>query len=185
MTDLIYDFISTGVDLILVGSVLAAMIVMMRGSANLTTLISHQQVVTEEFDYYLKYHMYDNQEGLSAADALSAMVGNRFDLHVCIYDPATKKSYMNNPGDGKYYEVADTFFNANNTDTDGKMTTSEAAALCLPTKRLDYKQLAATNELAPDKKYKVSVVGLEDGVLKKVNFSRDTIVVGIYFEVMP
>jgi hypothetical protein len=55
MTDLIYDFISTGVDLILVGSVLAAMIVMMRGSANLTTLISHQQVVTEEFDYYLKY----------------------------------------------------------------------------------------------------------------------------------
>ena len=181
MTDLIYDFISTGVDLILVGSVLAAMIVMMRGSANLTTLISHQQVVTEEFDYYLKYHMYDNQEGLSAADALSAMVGNRFDLHVCIYDPAENKSYMNNPGDGKYYEVANTFFN----DADGKMTTSEASALCLPTKRLDYKQLAATNALAPDKKYKVSVVGLEDGVLKKVNFSRDTIVVGIYFEVMP
>lgn len=181
MTDLIYDFISTGVDLILVGSVLAAMIVMMRGSANLTTLISHQQVVTEEFDYYLKYHMYDNQEGLSAADALSAMVGNRFDLHVCIYDPAKNKSYMNNPDDGKYYKVSNTFFN----DADRKMTTSEASALCKPTNRLDYKQLAAEDALAPDKKYRVSVVGLEDGVLKKVNFSRDTIVVGLYFEVMP
>lgn len=181
MTDLIYDFISTGVDLILVGSVLAAMIVMMRGSANLTTLISHQQVVTEEFDYYLKYHMYDNQEGLSAADALSAMVGNRFELHVCIYDPVKNQILMNNPDDGKYYEVANTFFN----DTDGKMTAAEASTLCLAGTRLDYKQLAAKDALSPDKKYRATVVGLEDGVLKRVNFSRDTIVVGIYFEVIP
>jgi hypothetical protein len=30
--------------------------------------------------------------------------------------------------------------------------------------------------------YKAYIMGLEGGVLKKTNFSRDTIIVGLYFE---
>ena len=177
MTDIIYDFISTGVDLILVGSVLSAMIIMMRGSTQLTTLISNQQIVTEEFDYYLQYHMYDNQEGLSAADALSAMVGNRFDLIVCIKDntdPANPTYYMNYPENGKYYKVSG--------DSEGK-SMAECGVLCTTSgTQLDYKTLASEEALSPDGMYKAYIMGLEGGVLKKVTFSRDTIIVGLYFE---
>jgi hypothetical protein len=136
MTDIIYDFISTGVDLILVGSVLSAMIIMMRGSTQLTTLISNQQIVTEEFDYYLQYHMYDNQEGLAAADALSAIVGNRFELIVCIEDkgdlsdPSDDTYYMNYPETGKYYKVSE--------GSEGK-SMAGCGALCLSGTEKDYK----------------------------------------------
>ena len=61
MTDVIYDFISTGVDLLLVGAVLSALIVMMRGSTQLTTLISNQQIVTEEFDYSAHHQCLQHQ----------------------------------------------------------------------------------------------------------------------------
>lgn len=176
MTDIIYDFISTGVDLILVGSVLSAMIIMMRGSTQLTTLISNQQVVTEEFDYYLQYHMYDNQEGLAAADALSAMVGNRYDLFVCIEDPTDTEGttyYMNYPETGKYYKVTE--------GSEGK-SMAECGNLCLSGTVLDYKMLANEKALSPEGLYKASIMGLEGGVLTKTNFSRDTIIVGLYFE---
>lgn len=174
MTDLIYDFISTGVDLILVGSVLAAMIVMMRGSTQLTTLISNQQIVTEEFDYYLQYHMYDNQDGLASADALSAIVGNRFELIVCI--KADGEIYMNDPETGKYYKVSATSENK---------SMAECAQLCDAGTALDYKQLAATAGLSPENLYHANIMALEGGVLKKANFSRDTIIVGLFFEEMP
>lgn len=181
MTDLIYDFISTGVDLLLVGSVLAAMIVMMRGSVQLTTLISNQQIVTEEFDYYLQYHMYDNQDGLCSADALSAMVGNRYDLIVCINDTTHNEIYMNDLETGKYYKVPGTSENK---------TMSECHQMCLnayaadTVNLLDYKQLAATDALSPENLFHANIMALEGGVLKKSNFSRDTIIVGLYFETM-
>lgn len=179
MTDIIYDFISTGVDLILVGSVLSAMIIMMRGSTQLTTLISNQQIVTEEFDYYLQYHMYDNQEGLAAADALSAIVGNRFELIVCIEDkgdlsdPSDDTYYMNYPETGKYYKVSE--------GSEGK-SMANCGSLCLSGTEMDYKTLAAEPALSPEGMYKAYIMGLEGGVLKKTNFSRDTIIVGLYFE---
>lgn len=175
MTDVIYDFISTGVDLLLVGAVLSALIVMMRGSTQLTTLISNQQIVTEEFDYYLQYHMYDNHDGLCSADALSAIVGNRFDLIVCI-DGGDGNIYMNNPDNGNYYKV---------TGTSNEKSMSDCAALCNAGTQLTYKELAAEDGLSPANQYHANIMVLEGGVLKKSNFTRDSIIVGLYFEKMP
>lgn len=171
MTDVIYDFISTGVDLLLIGAVLSALIVMMRGSTQLTTLISNQQIVTEEFDYYLGYHMYDDHDGLCSADALSAIVGNRFDLIVCIDDGAGN-IYMNKPDDGKYYKVS-------STSEDKSM--AECSQMCTGTP-LSYKELAAESALSPANTFHANIMVLEGGVLKSSTFSRDSIIVGLYFK---
>lgn len=167
MTDLIYDFISTGVDLLLIGAVLAAMIVMMRGSTQLTQLISDQQVTTEEFDYYLQYHAYDNQVGLSSADALSAIVGNRFDIWVCIKDGST--CYINNPETGKYYKT--------NFTTIGKTPSQCATAM---TTTIAYQDLSKA--LNPSAMYKAKLVVLDNGKFQVDSFNRDTVIFGIYFE---
>lgn len=172
MTDVIYDFISTGVDLLLIGAVLSALITMMRGSTQLTTLISNQQIVTEEFDYYLQYHMFDNHDGLCSADALSAMVGNRFDLIVCIDDGAGN-IYMNNPDDGNYYKVS--------TGSEGK-SMAECAQYCKSGTELSYKELAAEDALSPANNFHANIMVLEGGVLNSSTFSRDSIIVGLYFK---
>lgn len=177
MTDIIYDFISTGVDLILVGSVLSAMIIMLRGSTQLTTLISNQQVVTEEFDYYLQYYMYDNQKGLASADALSAMVGNRYDLVVWI-ESLDGKIYINVPDTGKYYEVDNTAGSIKLED----QTLASCKTLAESGTLKTYKELAATDVLSPENLFHANIIGLGSGKLETVNFSRDVIVVGLYFK---
>lgn len=108
MTDIIYDFISTGVDLILIGGILSSLIIMLRGSAQLTTVISNQQATSTELDYYLQYHRYNESVGMSSADALSALVGYRSDMNVFIVIPDSSASsgystIYNNPATGKYY----------------------------------------------------------------------------------
>lgn len=109
MTDIIYDFISTGVDLILIGGILSSLIIMLRGSTQLTNVISNQQATSTELDYYLQYHKYNDSEGMSSADALSALVGYRSDMNVFIAlkDPDNPSSWItiyNNPSTGKYYK---------------------------------------------------------------------------------
>lgn len=110
MTDIIYDFISTGVDLILIGGILSSLILMLRGSAQLTTVISNQQATSSELDYYLQYHKYNDSTGMSSADALSAIVGYRSDMNVFIVIPDPDNptggyvTIYNNPSTGKYYK---------------------------------------------------------------------------------
>lgn len=111
MTDIIYDFISTGVDLILIGGILSSLIIMLRGSTQLTNVISNQQATSDELDYYLQYHKYNDSVGMSSADALSALVGYRSDLNVFIVipsddsdTPASWYTIYNNPATGKYYK---------------------------------------------------------------------------------
>lgn len=106
MTDIIYDFISTGVDLILIGGILSSLIIMLRGSAQLTTVISNQQATSTELDYYLQYHKYNDSKGMSSADALSAIVGYRSDMNVFIVTPNGSggyRTFYNDPATGKYY----------------------------------------------------------------------------------
>lgn len=109
MTDIIYDFISTGVDLILIGGILSSLILMLRGSAQLTTVISNQQATSTELDYYLQYHKYNDSIGMSSADALSALVGYRADMNIFIAIPDSSSgsgfiTLFNDPATGKYYK---------------------------------------------------------------------------------
>lgn len=172
MTDLVYDFITTGVDLLLIGAVLAAMIVMMRGSTQLTQLISNQQTTTDEFDLYLKYHMYDNQDGLSTADAISAMVGYRFDLTVCIKDGSTY--YVNDPDTGKYYVIS------SSDGSDPYLGKSSAEIRTEYGAQKTYSELSS--ELSSTNLYHADLIVMNDGVFAKETYSRDVIVLGIMLE---
>lgn len=181
MTDLVYDMISNGVDLILIGAVLAAMIVMLRGSTQLTQLISDQQVTTEEFDYYLKYHSFDHQQGLSSADGLSAIVGNRYSLWVCIKDSYTDVDgntstvyYCNDPETGKYYLCNDTIVDK---------TQGDASTIIHNGTQLSYKELS--ERLDPSHMFNADILLVEGGVFQKDTFSRDAIILGLYFEYTP
>lgn len=169
MTDVIYDFISTGVDLLLIGAVLSAMLVMLRGSSQLTKMISEQDATSQEFDYYLEYHAYDNQTGLATADALSAMAGYRFELYVCIKDGTN--FYVNNPDNGKYYKVSASIVDKDIPAIKNMITAGT---------KLTYKELA--EQITAGKHYKARLLSLNNNKLKFEDFSRNTLVLGIYFE---
>ena len=168
MTDLIYDFITTGVDLLFIGAVLASIIVMLRGSNQLTTLISDQQTVADELDYYLLYHAYDNHDGLSAADVLSSLVKNKYELHVCIKLP--DGSYIvNNTETGKYYKTSASFVGMNPMSANSSISGSA----------LKYEEVA--NLLDSTWEFHGDILLFEENKMKTGTFSSNTIVVGLYF----
>ena len=172
MTDIIYDFISTGVDLLLIGAVLSAMLVMLRGSNQLTKMISEQDATAQEFDYYLQYHAYDNQDGLATADALSAIAGYRFELYVCIKDGSNY--YVNDIETGKYYKISDTI-------VDKKV--SQIKSMISSGTKLTYKEL--TTAVTTGAKFKARLLSVKNDKLIFEDFSRNTLVLGIYFEKVP
>ena len=167
MTDLIYDFVTTGIDLMLIGGVLSALIVMLRGSAQLTQVISAQHATTQEFDYYLQYHMYDNTEGLSSSDALSAIVGHRFDLFVFVL--ADGKYYYNDPSTGKYY--------CGTTNPQGQTLAALRQNFFDESLCIDYDTLV--EKLDPTYIYKSEVCTTTSGEFDTETFNRNTIVTGI------
>ena len=79
MTDLIYDYITIGVDMIICAAVLAAVIVLLRGSVTLSQFSAMQQANADRVNYYKEYSIYDNTTGLSSADAIK-LSRNFFDL---------------------------------------------------------------------------------------------------------
>lgn len=172
MTDLIYDFITTGIDLMLIGGILSALIVMLRGSAQLTAVIASQHATTQEFDYYLQYHMYDNTEGLSSSDALSAIVGHRFDLYCFIAIPdgsGTTHYYYNDPTTGKYY--------TGTSNPQGQTLATLRSAFYSSSNEISYDTLV--DKLDPTYIYKSEVCTTTSGEFDTEVFNRNTIVTGI------
>lgn len=91
MTDLIYDYISQGVDMIINASILAAIVILLRNATVLSTVSAMQQANSDRLNYYRQYSMYDNTEGLSCADVASCLQYYRNDL--CIVIDLGEKRY--------------------------------------------------------------------------------------------
>lgn len=107
MTDLIYDYISTGVDMMIYAAILSTVIVLLRMSAVLTSYNANQNANAERVNYYKEYSMYDNTNNLSSADVLSAAVYYQYDLEVKIIIPSGH-TYVTRPkSGGGYYDVTD------------------------------------------------------------------------------
>lgn len=167
MTDLIYDFITTGIDLMLIGGILSALIVMLRGSAQLTAVIASQHATTQEFDYYLQYHMYDSTEGLSSSDALSAIVGHRYDLYCFI--KVDGKFYYNDPTTGKYY--------CSTLNPEGATLAAMRATYFKNEYLISYDTLV--QKLDPTYIYNSKVCTTTSGEFSTEVFNRNTIVTGL------
>lgn len=112
MTDLIYDYISSGVDMLLNGVILSAVVVLLYSTTLLNSYSAAQQATSERVNYYREYNKYDNTSNLSMADALSALTYYAGDVEVIIkinattwfgYDNAKKKYYVANGATKSYF----------------------------------------------------------------------------------
>lgn len=107
MTDLIYDYISAGVDMMIYAAILSTVIVLLRMSAVLTAYNANQNANAERVNYYKEYSMYDNTSNLSSADVLSAMVYYQYDIEIKVIIPGGH-TYTTRPKQGGgYYDVND------------------------------------------------------------------------------
>ncbi len=106
MTDLVYDYISTGVDMIITAAILSAIVVLLRSSVILSGYQARMQSNSDRMNYYKQYNMYDNTDGLCTADVISALTYYRYDLQIVIVDGTSSPEnvlYHNDPNSGKFY----------------------------------------------------------------------------------
>lgn len=102
MTDLVYDYITMGVDMMISAAILAAVVILLRGSTLLSIYSAQQQSTTDRINYYKEYAMYDCTQGLLSPDVLSTMVYYKYDLDIVIQDGGI--IYTNDKKTGKYYK---------------------------------------------------------------------------------
>ena len=115
MTDLIYDYISTGVDMLITAAILSGVVILLRSTITLNNYSANQQASTERIGYYKEFNKYDCTNTLVTADILSAMIYYRYDLqiYVKVNTDATRTNYTvytNKPNasyviDGNFYEI--------------------------------------------------------------------------------
>lgn len=84
MTDLVYDYITMGVDMIISAAVLSAVIILLKGSTTLSQYNATQQANADRIEYYREYSMYDCTTKLSSADAKSAITYYKHNLQITI-----------------------------------------------------------------------------------------------------
>lgn len=101
MTDLVYDYITMGVDMMISAAILAAVVILLRGSTLLSMYSAQQQSTTDRINYYKEYAMYDCTQGLLSPDVLSTMVYYKYDLDVVVQIGNTV--YTNDKKTGRYY----------------------------------------------------------------------------------
>lgn len=101
MTDMVYDYITMGVDMMISAAILAAVVILLRGSTLLSIYSAQQQSTTDRINYYKEYAMYDCTQGLLSPDVLSTIVYYKYDLDIVIQDG--NEIYTNDKKTGKYY----------------------------------------------------------------------------------
>ena len=112
MTDIVYDMIAGGVDLIFMSAMLASVILLLRSGIILTSMSSAQQDNANRTVYYKPYYIYDNKDNLASADALSVLLKNRSEVFtmVDIGKPtsgviSTHNYIINNINTGEIYNI--------------------------------------------------------------------------------
>jgi hypothetical protein len=101
MTDLIYDYITMGVDMMISAAILASVIILLKSSTVLSNVAASQQATSDKLNYYREYSMYDNTSTLMSPDALSTITYYRYDLDIVIV--LKSGTISNDKKTGKYY----------------------------------------------------------------------------------
>lgn len=105
MTDLIYDYITLGVDMIISAAILASIVLLLRTSTLLSMYSAQQQATSDKLNYYREFSMYDCTNNLTGADVLSALTYYRYDLDIVVTLSGGSAYYTvyNDRSNGKYY----------------------------------------------------------------------------------
>lgn len=104
MTDLVYDYISMGVDMILTAAILSAIVVLLRSSVVLSSYQANLQANSDRMNYYKQFNMYDCTNTLCSADIISALVYYRYELSMVVVRSDGKALISNDPATGKFYK---------------------------------------------------------------------------------
>lgn len=103
MTDLVYDYISTGVDMILMAAILSSIVVLLRSSMILSSYQADLTANSDRMNYYRQYNMYDNTDDLCSADVVSALIFFCHDHQLVVNDTDGRLLVRNNTNDGTFY----------------------------------------------------------------------------------
>lgn len=103
MTDVVYDYISMGVDMILTAAILSSIVVLLRSAVVLSAYQSTLQANSDRMNYYRQYNMYDCTENLCMADIQSTLIFYRYELDMTVH--LSDGTFIRNDTDtGKFYQ---------------------------------------------------------------------------------
>ena len=94
MTDLIYDFITQGIDLLIVGVVLIAMVTLLVAANKLTNVISTQDSMNDRIAKVKEFNQYDGQKVLpqEVGSAIMKYCKNENNYAICIINGIDAKN---------------------------------------------------------------------------------------------
>lgn len=162
MTDLVYDYISMGVDMIITATILATVIVVLRSSVELSSYQADLTANSERVNYYRQYNKYDLTTNLSAADVIGALTYFRYDLEIYVFDKASGGIY-NDPDTGEFYTFT---VNAAGVITKG----SKVEASALPSKLKAEKKYSSA--LVEDNAKAANTTNYQGGVITGIKFTE-------------
>lgn len=83
MTDVIYDYISMGIDMLVSAAVLASVIILLRSSSILSNVTAMQQANSDRINYYRQFNAFDNKE-VNQADVVGLLLYYRNDMNIAV-----------------------------------------------------------------------------------------------------
>lgn len=102
MTDLIYDYITTGIDLMIAGAILASVIILLRSTTVLTTISATQQANSDRVNYYREFNQFDNRD-VNQADVIGALLYYGKDMNVYVLNCKNGYRIYSDTSDGKIW----------------------------------------------------------------------------------
>lgn len=157
MTDLVYDYISMGVDMILTAAILAAVVILLRTSVVLSSYQSSLQANSERMNYYRKFNLYDCTTNLCMADVQSALIYYRWELEITV-DLGEDELITTNPQTGTYTYRNGTHIEEITADDFSKYMTAENQF---------------SSKLVEDKSNHTSDDGYKGGMVTGILFKRE------------
>lgn len=83
MTDVVYDFLTNGVDMMVAAAVLSVVIILLRSATVLAAMSNSQQANADRVNYYRSFNAYDNNT-ITGADAVGCILKFRGEVEVVV-----------------------------------------------------------------------------------------------------
>lgn len=125
MTDVVYDFLTNGIDMMVMAAVLSVVVILLRSATTLSTLSNTQQANADRVNYYRSFNAYDNNT-LTGADVVGCILKFQGEVEVVV-QLDSKYIVAGTDGTIKVYNSA----NGSVIQTiSGETKTSQLQALC-------------------------------------------------------
>lgn len=85
MTDLVYDYITTAVDMVISAAILSSVVMLLYTSSRLSVEIVNSQSTSDTLAHYMQFNQYDDTEVITS-DVISALIKFSDTMEVVVYD---------------------------------------------------------------------------------------------------